>query len=604
MADTDKIFDVFLIKPSHYDRDGYPIRWWRSILPSNSLACMNALTEDCAERRILGVDVEIRITLIDEVNERVRAARLIRRARRDGGRAIVALVGVQSNQFPRAMDIARPFLAEGLPVCVGGFHVSGCISMLPEMPDDLKQAQAAGVSFFLGEAEEHRLDEVYRDAWNGKLKPVYNHLSDLPDIAGAPGPFVPPETMRRAVAGMSSFDLGRGCPFQCSFCSIINVHGRKSRHRTPDDLEAVIRRNYAIGVDYFFVTDDNLARNRDWEAMLDRLIALRETEGIRLQLVIQVDTLCHRIPDFIEKCVRAGVVTVFIGMENINPDNLAAAKKKQNRISEYREMPLAWKKHAVFVVCGYIVGLPFDTSDSVLRDIEIIKTELPMDAINLNVLTPLPGSEDHKKAYEAGQWMDPDMNRYDLCQRVSHHPVMSDAEWDEAYEAAWRAYYTPEHMVTVLRRVFGLRSNKRRFTLNRMVWYHFYSRGRFRHYRQEGGFLPMRARTDRRPEMGSEAPLTFYPRNAAYVAHWLFRYASIWCWLRYQLWKIERDPKRFDYRDTALTPPDASDEETLGLFTATSGGRASVEAEHKRAGIVARARAGAVKETAGSAGEG
>ncbi len=603
MAATNGIFNVFLIRPSHYDRDGYPIRWWRSIMPSNSLACMYTLSEDCAARRILGPDVEIRITLIDEVNERVRIARLIRRARRDGGRAIVALVGVQSNQFPRAMDIARPFLAEGLPVCIGGFHVSGCMAMLPEMPDDLREAQAAGVSFFLGEAEERRLDEVYRDAWNGELKPVYDHMSELPNIAGEPGPFVLHENVRRGLAGMSSFDLGRGCPFQCSFCSIINVHGRKSRYRTPDDVEAIIRRSYAIGVEFFFITDDNLARNREWEAMLDRIIELREREGMKLRLVIQVDTLCHRIPNFIEKCARAGTVMVFIGLENINPDNLAAAKKKQNRISEYREMLLAWKKHPVFLSCGYIIGLPFDTKESVLRDVEIIKNELPMDALNLNVLTPLPGSEDHKGLYEADEWMDPEMNKYDLLQRASHHPVMSDTEWDEAFEAAWQAYYTPEHMATVLRRVFGLGSNKRRFTAKIMFWYYFYSRGRFRHYRQEGGILPMRARSDRRPERGLEHPVVFYSRNAAYVARWIVSYLTVWGWFRYTLWKIERDPARFDYRDTAIKPPEAGDEKTLALFTATSGGRASLVAERRRAKIMARTRAEAANEMAAAASE-
>ena len=165
MATHRQIFNVFLVKPSHYDRDGYPIRWYRSLVPSNSLACMYGLTEDCAARQVLGPDVEFRITLVDEVNDRVRPKRLIAQARRDGGRAILALTGVQSNQFPRAMDIARPFLKEGIAVCVGGFHVSGCISMLPDMPEDLKQAQAEGVSFFLGEAEEQRLDGVFRDAW-------------------------------------------------------------------------------------------------------------------------------------------------------------------------------------------------------------------------------------------------------------------------------------------------------------------------------------------------------------------------------------------------------------------------------------------------------
>ena len=65
------------------------------------------------------------------------------------------------------------------------------------------------------------------------------------------------------------------------------------------------------------------------EVILDRLIKLREVDGIALGLMIQVDTLCHKLPNFIEKCKRAGVARVFIGLESINPDNLAVAKKRQ-----------------------------------------------------------------------------------------------------------------------------------------------------------------------------------------------------------------------------------------------------------------------------------
>ena len=72
-----------------------------------------------------------------------------------------------------------------------------------------------------------------------------------------------------------------------------------------------------------------------------RLIALREKDGTPLGLMIQVDTLCHRIPNFVEKAKQAGVTRVFIGLENINPDNLVAAKKRQNKITEYRKMLLA-----------------------------------------------------------------------------------------------------------------------------------------------------------------------------------------------------------------------------------------------------------------------
>ena len=74
--------------------------------------------------------------------------------------------------------------------------------------------------------------------------------------------------------------------------------------------------------------------------------------------MIQVDTLCHKIPNFVEKAKRAGVTRVFIGLENINPDNLAAAKKRQNKITEYRKMLLAWKAQGILTFAGYILGFP------------------------------------------------------------------------------------------------------------------------------------------------------------------------------------------------------------------------------------------------------
>src|SRR5476651_472513 len=120
---------------------------------------------------------------------------------------------------------------------------------------------------------------------------------------------------------------------------------------------------------------------------------MKEKEGMDFRLIIQVDTLAHRIPRFIEKIHRAGAHIIFIGLENINPDNLEAVKKRQNRIEEYREMFMAWKKHGVVLVCGYIVGFPNDTKASILRDVDYIKRELPVDMLYLNFLTPLPGSE-------------------------------------------------------------------------------------------------------------------------------------------------------------------------------------------------------------------
>ena len=331
-------FDFYMIKPSHYDDDGYPIVWWRTILPSNSLAALNGLARDAAQRQVLGPDVAFNLVPIDECNQHVVPAKLIRQIRKRGSKALIGLVGVQSNQFHHALDLAREFRAAGLPVVIGGFHVSGCLSMLNEIPPEIQEALDIGCSLFAGEAEEGRLDQVFRDAWHGELKPIYNYLKDLPNIANVPVPWMPKESLERNSGQWSSFDLGRGCPFQCSFCTIINVQGRKSRFRTADDLEQIIRENLAQGIKAFFITDDNLARNKDWETFFDRLIKLNEEEGLKANLTIQVDTLCHRIPHFIDKAKRAGVMRAFVGLENINPDNLLAANKRQNKITEYRHL--------------------------------------------------------------------------------------------------------------------------------------------------------------------------------------------------------------------------------------------------------------------------
>jgi hypothetical protein len=155
-----------------------------------------------------------------------------------------------------------------------------------------------------------------------------------------------------------------------------------------------------------------------------------------------VDTLCHRIPNFIEKAAPACVRRVFIGLENIKPDNLLAGKKRRNKITEYRAMLQKWREHGAITCAGYVIGFPGDTRASILRDIEIIKRELPLDVLELFMLTPLPGSEDHTVLWQQGSWMDPDLNKYDLNNRVTHHPVMSDHDSDAAFRKAWHRLFT------------------------------------------------------------------------------------------------------------------------------------------------------------------
>jgi hypothetical protein len=162
-------FQLILIKPSHYDDDGYVVQWVRAIIPSNTLAVLYSLGRDAAQRSVLGPDTTIDIEVIDEINSRVRIRSLLSRFRRHRNHGLLAIVGVQSNQFPRALDIARPFRTAGVPVIIGGFHVSGCLAMLPELPADLKAALDMGASLFAGELEG-RMDTILQDAAKGEAQ--------------------------------------------------------------------------------------------------------------------------------------------------------------------------------------------------------------------------------------------------------------------------------------------------------------------------------------------------------------------------------------------------------------------------------------------------
>jgi len=546
-------FFVELIKPSHYDDDGYVIQWRKSWIPSNTLACVNALTQDAADRNALGDNVEFIINAYDEMNIVIPVADIIRRFKNNSRCGIVFFVGVQSNQFPRAMDIVKQFRDENIQIAIGGFHVSGSISMLPQLPDELKEATESGIALFAGEAEEGRLVEVFKDAYQRKLKPIYNHLDNLPALEGEPMPIMPTSVSERFVSKIGSFDAGRGCSFLCSFCTVINVQGRKSRYRNPDDVEKMIRSNLSKGINDFFLTDDNFARNKNWEAIFDRLINLRENQGFKhVKFTMQIDSLAHKINNFVSKAARAGCRRVFIGLESINPENLQAVNKRQNKITEYRKMFQAWRNARVVTVAGYILGFPADTPEKIEQDIKTIQQELPVDLLEFFCLTPLPGSEDHKNNHMKGVWMDPDLNKYDLEHITMSHSQMSSEEWEQIYRRAWDLYYSPEHIKTLIRRAAAGGPNPSRVMLH---IHQFHGTIKYQNVHPlQGGFLRRKVRTQRRPGMSQENPITFYPRRAWETVSGLVPFFLYYFKLRSIRKKIKLEPERRSYTDKALVP--------------------------------------------------
>ncbi|HEY6944606.1 MAG TPA: radical SAM protein [Candidatus Acidoferrum sp.] len=491
-----KRIHLYLIKPTQYDDDGYVVRHWRGVLPSNTLACLASLTDEVIAQKRLGEDVKIKVHLFDESVDKVPVKRICRSQRSCHSKTIVCLVGVQTNQFPRAVDLARTFRRAGLTVMIGGFHVSGYLALLPQIPPDIQQLLDEGVTIVKGEVEE-TWGDLLCDAVNGRLKPLYDFIDHKPDLYTKPIPAIRKSYLRKFVApNFGTLDCGRGCPFECTFCTIINVQGRKMRFRSAEHIADAVRRNYRDhGISFYFFTDDNFARNKNWEAIFDALIRLREEEQIPVEFMMQVDVLSWKIKNFISKARKAGCINVFIGMESVDPGNLAAAGKKQNNVREYSQLIEAYRNSEISTHVGYIIGFPYDTVDSVRRDLNFLMQEVRPDHASFFMLMPLPGSTDHLMMMRRGEWMHPDFNLYDSHHAVTVHPHLTGSAWRDLYFEAWRTFYSLKNMKELLRR--GSRANYWNNFL-RFLWYKNSIQTEERHPMM-CGFFRLKGRKDRRP---------------------------------------------------------------------------------------------------------
>jgi radical SAM superfamily enzyme YgiQ (UPF0313 family) len=447
---------IVLIKPSKYDDDGYVVRFWRGVLPGNSLNVLHGLTEDLRRRRVFG-DIAIQVDTFDETAQKVPVRKILRWSRQPATKLVVCLVGVQTNQFPRALDLGRQFRAHGVEVIIGGFHTSGTINMLGEQEPDIQELIRESIIVVSGEVEGY-WEGILADVLNGQGKPVYSFAQDLKnlvDIEKAPLPVMNPKTMKHfASRTFGTVETSRGCPFACTFCSIINVQGRTMRERSPQGIAELVRRNYLEnGFNFYFFTDDNFARKKQWRETFEALIRLRQ-EGIRINFMMQVD-LARKPKDFVRLAAEAGCTQVFIGMESVNPRNLKAEGKPQNKVEEYADIIREWHEAGILVQTGYIIGLPFDTQEQIRSDVQHLMDAVQPDVASFFMLTPIPGSHDHLEMKRRGEWMDPDFNKRDSFHAVIRHPHMTAEQWTRAYEEAWQRFYSKENIARILSRWSG-----------------------------------------------------------------------------------------------------------------------------------------------------
>ena len=328
-------FRIVLIKPSKYDDDGYVIRFWKGVLPSNTLNVLHGLTEAVKDSGVLG-DLPIEIVTFDETAEKLPVRKIIRWSRRSSTKLVVGLVGVQTNQFPRAFDLAHQFRAAGIDVIIGGFHTSGTINMLSDQEPDIQALVKESITIVSGEVEEN-WGEILADSLHGRLKPIYSFASGSAKPRRHRQLSAPPDQSQNHAPLCRTLVWHRGhlpgLSLRLFLCTIINVQGRKMRERSPESIAELLRMNYRQhGVSFYFFTDDNFARKKLWRETFEEIIKLRK-KGIKISFMMQVD-LARKPKDFVKLAAQAGCTQVFIGMEDVNPQNLKAEGKGRKTTSK------------------------------------------------------------------------------------------------------------------------------------------------------------------------------------------------------------------------------------------------------------------------------
>jgi len=500
--------DLTLIRATNYTDDGYPIRTRVGVIRSNTLTQMGTLARNLRTYPFFD-GIRINVRLVDEAIQRVPLKQILRRSRTPGVRSIVMIVGVQSNQYPRARDIASWFLPYEVPVLIGGFHVSGMLSMIG-LTADLRQAMVEGIVLVAGEVEGERLPAVVEDVLRGDPEPLYNFLSPTADLGDLPVPSLTSDDLRGFASPFSTIDTGRGCVFTCDFCTIINVQGRTMRCRDPLQVAEFVRRGYReAGISHCFFTDDNIARNPRWRELFTELIRVREEEKIPFTFMMQSDLAARKIPpgDFFVLAARAGCNQVFFGVESVNRQNLRSQEKYQNQVSEYKD--LVAHCHSLGIAChaGYILGLPFDTPATLGQDIRELQG-MSFDSASFYILSPLPGSKDHQRWWRQRRWMADDFNAYDSAHVAVQPEGMTGDELMGSFRRAWEDFYSTDHMISVLR---TWRRDWKYFwdRIFFFSWYLYASRIEKLHP-MNCGFWTVRRRKERRPGFARERLFPFW----------------------------------------------------------------------------------------------
>jgi radical SAM superfamily enzyme YgiQ (UPF0313 family) len=412
---------IVLVKPSKYGVDGYVERFRWGFMPNSTLPYLACLTP----ARVGDWSCEV-VTVDEYVQTDLAYLRLLRRE--PGCRTLLALVGVQSHQLHRALDLAALARDRGVELCVvGGPHPMTC---------DTSMLQGLGVSFAMAEAET-AWPAILADAAAGELAPAYGREGRWEPRLDPP-PLAPPERgeLRRYVARLMGIYPARGCPYTCNFCSVIKIAGRAVRSQPVATTLASLEAARAAGVSWVIFTSDNFNKYPDVRELLEAMIAA----DLRLPFFAQCDVQIERDPELVELMARAGCFQVFVGTESFSREALRGAHKFQNHPDRYARIVELCRAHGITSHFSNILGFPSDTEATIVEHLATLRAIAP-DVASFYLLTPIPGTDQYAEFLAEGLISETNLDRFDGSSVTWRHPHLEAERWRRLLFHCYREFY-------------------------------------------------------------------------------------------------------------------------------------------------------------------
>jgi hypothetical protein len=448
---------IVVLKPSKYGPDGFVERFRWGFMPNSTIAYIKGLTPERVGR------TRCEVATVDEyVHGDLGYLSLLRR--QPGTPTLLALVGVQSHQLHRALDLAAFARAAGVEHCViGGPHAMTC---------DTAMLQGRGVSLVQSEAEMV-WPAILRDALDGELRPVYGEGRRWQRELEAPV-LVPParRDLRRYVVPLLGIYPARGCPYTCNFCSVIKIAGRSVRSQPIETTLASLRAARAAGVRFILFTSDNFNKYPEVEELLAAMVA----EDLRLPFFAQCDAQVYKQEELVALMARAGCFQIFVGAESFNREALRGAHKFQNHPERYAQIVELCRAHGITSHFSNILGFPADT-ESGIRDHLRTLSELRPDLASFYILTPIPGTEQYGEFLEQGLISEPNLDRFDGACVTWRHPCLPPERLEALLYDCYRRF-NPARAIggRLLRVARAGRDHRRRGALFSVLGYSLQSR--------------------------------------------------------------------------------------------------------------------------------